>query len=186
VRDLMRTRGLLPFVMASITTITGLDIIVVYMPLVGTERGIDAGTIGLVLAIRAVASICARLVYVPLIDLLGRPTLTYVTILSPAIALALVTLPIPVWLIAVAMAVSGMGLGVSATLTLSGIVDLAPPQARATAMSLRLTGNRLGQALIPMAAGFVAAATGAGGVFIVTSMLLLGSAGGIWWSRMRR
>ena len=76
-----------------------------------------------------------------------------------------------------------IGLGVSATLTLSGVVDLAPPDARAMAMSLRLTGNRLGQMVIPFGASLVATATGSAGVFFILAATLVGSAGGVWWSK---
>ena len=36
-------------------------------------------------------------------------------------------------------------------------------------MSLRLTGNRVGQVLVPSAAGLLAAGTGAGGVLALTA-----------------
>jgi hypothetical protein len=85
-----------------------------------------------------------------------------------------------------ALVVCGIGLGISATLTLSGVVDLAPLDARATAMSLRLTGNRLGQMVIPFGASLIATATGTAGIFLLIGATLAGSAGGIWWSRSRR
>ena len=43
-------------------------------------------------------------------------------------------------------------------------------------MSLRITGNRLGQVTIPAMAGLAAAGLGTGGVFVATG-LLLGVAG---------
>ena len=94
-----------------------------------------------------------------------------------------IALPSPLWVLFPALAVCGIGLGISATLTLSGVVDLAPPTARATAMSLRLTGNRLGQMVIPFGPSLVATATGTAGVFVILAATLLGSAGGVWWSK---
>jgi hypothetical protein len=88
--------------------------------------------------------------------------------------------PAPLWIVYPTMVVAGMGLGVAATLTLSGVVDLAPPGARATAMSLRLTGNRLGLIVIPMGASLVATFTGAAGVFVILAACLTGSAAGVW------
>ena len=79
----------------------------------------------------------------------------------------------------------GVGLGVSATLTLSGVVEVAPPTARATAISLRLTGNRVGLVIIPFFSGLVATATGVGGVFLIVSAILVGSTGGVWAGRKR-
>ena len=40
-------------------------------------------------------------------------------------------------------------------------------------MSLRLAGNRLGQTVVPMSIGFVAAATGVAGVVAVTGAVLV-------------
>jgi MFS family permease len=181
--DLVGIPGLMAYVMASVITITGLDVIVVYLPLLGVERGIDAGTIGLLMTLRAVSSMGARLVFVPLIDLVGRMPLTYATMLSPAAAFALIAAPIPLCLMYPAVIVCGIGLGISATLTLSGVVEVAPPTARATAISLRLTGNRAGLVFIPFLAGVVASATGVGGVFLVVSAILVASTGGVWAGR---
>ena len=127
----------------------------------------------------------ARLVYVPLVDLMGRGPLTYLAMLSPAAAFIVVASPAPLWALYPAMVVAGMGLGVSATLTLSGVVDLAPPTARATAMSLRLTGNRIGLIIIPVGASMIATFTGAAGVFVILAACLTGSAAGIWNGRRR-
>ncbi len=183
--ELLKMRGLLAYVIASIMTITALDLIVIYLPLLGAERHMDVATVGIVMAVRAASSMTARLAYVPLVDLLGRGPLTYVAMLSPAAAFIVVASPAPLWALYPAMVVAGLGLGVSATLTLSGVVDLAPPTARATAMSLRLTGNRIGLIVIPMGASMIAAFTGAAGVFIILAVCLTGSAAGVWSGRRR-
>jgi hypothetical protein len=70
----------------------------------------------------------------------------------------------------------GFGLGISATLTFSEVVMLAPLNARATALSLRLTGNRIGQLMVPMLASLLAEFTGIGGVLIIIAACLAGSA----------
>ena len=183
--ELLKMRGLLAYVIASIMTITALDLIVIYLPLLGAERHLDVATVGIVMAVRAASSMTARLVYVPLVDLMGRGPLTYLAMLSPAAAFIVVASPAPLWALYPAMVVAGLGLGVSATLTLSGVVDLAPPTARATAMSLRLTGNRIGLIIIPMGASMIAAFTGAAGVFVILAACLTGSAAGVWNGRRR-
>ena len=180
---LLKMPGLLAYVIASVMTITSLDLIVVYLPLLGADRHMDVATVGVLMSIRAASSMTARLVYVPLVELLGRGLLTYLTILAPAAAFLVVAAPAPMWALYPAMVVAGMGLGVSATLTLSGVVDLAPPNARATAMSLRLTGNRIGLIVIPMGASMLAAFTGAAGVFVILALGLAGSAAGVWRGR---
>ena len=181
--DLIKIRGLFAYIIASVMTVTALDLIVVYLPLLGAERHLDAATVGYIMSVRAVSSMMARLLYVPLSELFGRMPLTYAAMLSPALAFVVVAAPLPLWVIFPAIAIAGMGLGVSATLTLSGLVDLAPMNARATAMSLRLTGNRLGMIVIPMAASLVATASGAAGVFVILAATLSGSAAGIWQAK---
>jgi hypothetical protein len=59
-------------------------------------------------------------------------------------------------------------------LTMSWVTLLAPERQRATAVSLRLTGNRLGQAVVPVVVGSAAAELGAGGVLATTGTLLAG------------
>ena len=184
--ELVKVKGLVAYIMASLITITGLDIIVIYLPLLGAERHIDAGTIGLMLTVRAASSMFARIVYVPLIDILGRMPLTYATMLAPAAAFVLISLPVPVWMMFAAVVFAGLGLGVSATLTLSGVVDVAPPHARGIALSLRLTGNRLGLVVFPFAASVIATASGIGGVFVLVAAMLAGATGGVWRAHGKR
>src|SRR3954447_7634616 len=56
IADLLRIRGLMAYVMASVITVTALDLIVVYMPLLGAERHIDVATVGYLMAVRAISS----------------------------------------------------------------------------------------------------------------------------------
>jgi hypothetical protein len=70
----------------------------------------------------------------------------------------------------------GVGLGISSTLSVSSIAEIVTPASRGTAMTLRITGNRIGQVLVPIAASFIAAAAGAAGVLAIISATLMGSA----------
>jgi MFS family permease len=91
------------------------------------------------------------------------------------VAFALLAMPsLP--LMYAAVTCIGVGLGIGSTTTLSSIVDLAPPQARGTALSLRITGNRIGQVLMPFLASLIAVATGPAGIMLVIAAALTGSA----------
>jgi hypothetical protein len=85
----------------------------------------------------------------------------------------------------VAAVAIGAGLGITSTLTLSGIVEVAPPQARGTAMTLRITGNRLGLVAMPFVASLVAAVTGVAGILFLTATSLAACAVGLGASRRR-
>ena len=79
----------------------------------------------------------------------------------------------------------GLGLGIASTTTLSAMVDLAPPEARGTALSLRITGNRLGQVLVPFMAGLIAVAAGTAGILLVIAFTLAASGTAVRMSARR-
>ncbi|NED02349.1 MFS transporter, partial [Streptomyces sp. SID6648] len=63
---------------------------------VGEHRGISPAVIGVLLSLRAAATIACRLVLTPLLRLLGRTVLLTVTCLLAALLCAGVALPVPV------------------------------------------------------------------------------------------
>lgn len=74
-----------------------------------------------------------------------------------------------------AMVFRGFALGIATTLSLTNVVDVASAAAMGTVMSLRITGNRLGQVALPFLASLVAAATGVAGVFAIIAVSLAAS-----------
>jgi sugar phosphate permease len=76
------------------------------------------------------------------------------------------------WILGAIVSVAGFSLGVGQPLTMSLISQLTVPEERALAVSIRLTGNRLGQFLIPAGAGLLAAGSGTGAVFIGLAALV--------------
>jgi MFS family permease len=172
VLEIFKLQGLPAIVFASVMTVTVFDLMIVYMPLLGTERHIEASQIGWLLMARAMASMASRLAYVSLFRIFGRVPLTIGSMLIAAAGLVVLAFPAPLWLLYLASVAIGYGLGVSSTLAFSGIVTLAPANVRATALSLRLTGNRVGQVVLPFSASLLAAVTGVGGVFAVVAFAL--------------
>jgi MFS family permease len=174
VGTLFRMPGMFVVLMASVVTVTSLDLLVVYLPLIGAERHVDASDIGMLLGIRSVAALVARAFYSRLMVMLGRRQLTLVSIAVAATGFAMLTVPsLP--LMYVAIITVGISLGIASTTTLSGIVDLAPPAARGTALSLRITGNRVGQVVVPFLASLIAVATGTAGILLVIAFTLAAS-----------
>jgi len=99
-----------------------------------------------------------------------------VSMLVSAAAFAVLALPLSLPAIYAVMIVLGFGMGIASTLTLSGVVFLAPAEAYGTALTLRMTGNRIGQVVFPALAGVVAAATGVAGIFLIIG-LSIGASG---------
>ncbi|PSK63438.1 hypothetical protein B0E53_04622 [Micromonospora sp. MH33] len=175
-RDLIRQPGLVRALTVSCVVLAAVDITLVYLPALGAERGIAAGSIGILLGTRAVASMASRLLLGRLVAALGRRVVLVGTVTLSAVGLALLLPPLPFAVLLAVVAVAGLGLGAGQPLTMSFLAEVAPPGLRGRAMSLRLTGNRLGQVLIPSAAGALAAGTGAAGVLGCTAAGLAGAA----------
>jgi MFS family permease len=80
------------------------------------------------------------------------------------------------WLLFALMVVAGFGAGILDPLTLSWIAGRVSPDLRGTAIGLRLTGNRLGQFVIPLLLGMIGSAGGIGAVFISAGAMIGASA----------
>lgn len=177
VRRILRARGVPAGIFISLAVLSATDILTAYLPVVGEHRGIAPSVIGLLLSLRAAATIACRLVLTPLLRLLGRTLLLTVTCLLAAVLCAGIALPVPVWALALMLAVLGFCLGVGQPLSMTTVVQAAPEGARSTALALRLTGNRLGQVAAPASAGLVAGVAGVAAPFAMLGVLLLLSAG---------
>jgi len=124
---------------------------------------------------RSAASLISRLFYARMIYGFGRAPLTLGSMLVSAAAFAALALPLSLpWMYAV-MVVLGFGMGIASTLTLSGVMHLAPPEVCGTALTLRMTGNRVGQIVFPALAGVLAAATGVAGILLALGLGLAAS-----------
>ncbi|QOV39383.1 MFS transporter [Streptomyces ferrugineus] len=177
VQRILRTRGVPAGIFISLAVLSATDILTAYLPVVGEHRGIAPTVIGLLLSLRAAATIACRLVLTPLLRLLGRTLLLTVTCLLAALLCAGIALQVPVWALAVMLAALGFCLGVGQPLSMTTVVQAAPDGARSTALALRLTGNRLGQVAAPASAGLVAGLAGVAAPFVMLGALLLLSAG---------
>ncbi|GAA2262165.1 MFS transporter [Streptomyces ruber] len=177
VRSILRARGVPGGIFLSMAVLSATDILTAYLPVVGEHRGIAPSVIGLLLSLRAAATIACRLVMTPVLRRVGRTALLSVTCLLSALLCAGIALPVPVWALAVMLAVLGFCLGFGQPLSMTTVVQAAPDGARSTALALRLTGNRLGQVAAPAAAGVIAGVAGVGAPFLMLGALLLLSSG---------
>ena len=111
----------------------------------------------------------SRLFLGRLVRLVGRRRLMIASVALSAVSMAAVGFPLHPAVMTVLVVLLGLGLGVGQPLTMSWLAEMAPAGLRGRAMSLRLTGNRLGQVLIPSTVGLVAAGVGAAGVLWATA-----------------
>lgn len=163
--DVLRTPGITPAILASLIVLATIDMITVYLPALGEERTITATTISLLLALRAAASVISRLFLGAAVARKGRHTVLITSLAFSAIAITLIAAPLPLWALTIAMAAAGLGLGIGQPLTMAWVADAAAPTSRGSAMALRMTGNNLGQATLPLLAGTLAAGLGIAAIF---------------------
>jgi len=168
VATLLRIGGMPRALYVGIVAMTTLDLYVAYLPVVGLERGIRPSVIGYLLATRAAFTVLSRLSMGPLLMRFGRRHLLMGAMAVCAVAVSGLALPfIPVPGLFLIMAVAGFWGGVGMPMTTAWVADRAPAGARGVALGLRLTGNRISQVIVPIALGGVAAAFGAGSIFLV-------------------
>ncbi len=170
--NLAKRPGIMAAIYISLAISSVADVLVVFLPLFGTENNFSPYAIGAILAIRAGTTMLSRL-------FLGRLSqrfstfqlLWWSTIISLICCVAMAFAHTPVTLGAIVF-IAGFSLGVGQPLTMSLVSQKTESSERALAVSARLMGNRFGQFLVPAAAGTIAAASGAGAVFIALAILL--------------
>lgn len=118
------------------------DVFTAYLAVLGQQRGIGPGVVGLLLALRAAASFCARIGIATAVRRVGRTRLIACSALASAVGVVLVTATRDTAVLAGLSLLVGYGLGFGQPLTMTLVVQTVPASARATALGLRLTGNR--------------------------------------------
>jgi hypothetical protein len=124
--------------------------------------------------------------YARVIRIVGRVPLTLISMMAGGIGFACLAIPMPLPLLYGVMTLLGLSLGIATTLSLTNVVDIASTEAIGTVMSLRITGNRIGQVAVPFVVSLVGSATGVGGIFVVIALSLGASAISVQMSRQER
>lgn len=163
--------------MTSMFVLAAIDLVQVYLPALGVERGIPTWIIGALLAARAIATMLSRLQLGWLVAHVGRGRLVAISTAIGAVAVGLLVVEMSPWLMGVLLVIAGVTLGIGQPLSMSVITLAAPPGTVATWLALRLSGNRLGQSVIPAALSILALGMGSAGVFLVTGIMLAATAG---------
>lgn len=174
VNGLLRRPGVFPGLFVSLSLLAAVDILTAYLPLIAEDRGIAPSVVGLLLGLRAAASILSRLLLARLLTRWSRKGLIMASTLGSALALLVVPLPFagPV-LMAAALLIAGFLLGLGQPLTMTIVVQAVPDSARSTALALRLWANRFGQVAMPAGAAALTGVGGASGALTFSSVVLL-------------
>lgn len=172
--------GMRSAVFSSLVVLTSMDVLSAFLPVLGEEHGFSVLLVTVLLTVRTGSSIVSRAFLPLLLRVLSRRWLLLSATLCSALPMALIPLaghPAPM---GVLLVIVGFFWGIGQPLTMTWVVNLVSLRSRASALSLRLTGNRLGQVLVPLGAGAIAGVTGVASVFLVTGALLWTSSGFTW------
>ncbi|MGF9662109.1 MFS transporter [Arthrobacter crystallopoietes] len=176
--SILRQPGVTWNMAASLALLSMIDILVAFLPLLAEEQGVAPVFVGILLAVRALASIISRVI---LYQLLGRWTRYQLLVASLAGAGVIIAaapfLLDHLWVAGACLFAGGFLLGLGQPLTMTLISRAVRPESRGAALALRLLGNRIGQVVLPLAAGLVAAPLGPAGA-IWFSCAVLAAAGG--------
>jgi MFS family permease len=156
------------FISGSVTSV--IDVMLVFLPVLGQALGFTATQVGLLLAVRAGASMLVRLFLSPIVQRFGtRGTLLFG---SGATTLATVFIAFTsnFSLLLILMFVAGFATGIGQPMTMAWISRISPLDVRGLAISMRLVSNRLGQVIVPATAGFLAS-SGIGSIFLMLAGL---------------
>ncbi len=176
VSTIVRCSGMPQALITSVAMFTAADLLIAYLPVLGEARGIQPSTIGILLSLRAASGLSSRMTLTAMLLRLGRRRLLLGAMMTSGLAMLGIGLVSPAWLIGALIIVVGFGLGMGAPMTLAWVALVAPQGGRSTALAVRVTGNRIGQVVLPIAAGGLASVLGPGAVFIFAAGTLLGGA----------
>ena len=164
--------GMKQAILGSVVLLTAVDLLLAYLPVYGESRGIPPQTIGLAIGVLSLSQIPTRLVLQPLIARFGYVRILVASMAAPAVLVLALLLPIgDVALIAV-MGLIGLNLGMGQPMSLILVALSSPADGRGLAMSLRQTGNRLGQFVVPAVFGATVGQLGVGPIFVAVAVLL--------------
>jgi MFS family permease len=183
VSQILRIPGLVTVIMAGVIMVAASDVIIVYVPLLGSERHIDVHDIGLLLTVRAAASMMARLFYSRMVAAFGRWPLMVAGTFVCGLSYAVIAIPLPLWAMHLTIALMGFSFGLATTLSITIVVDMTTVGARGTTNSVRIMSNRLGQFVMPFGAGLVAAVAGLTGLVLILAASIAAAAGAMLWKR---
>lgn len=179
----LRARGMIPALLAGIIALTAVDLLVAYLPAYGEERRIAPSTIGFGLAVLALAQMVSRLGLGRLLDRFSHAAIVIASVAIAGAVIPLLILPLGEPALIGIMAIAGLGLGLAQPLTLVWVAIATPAANRGLAMGVRMSGNRLGQLIVPVGVGATAGQFGVSAIFLTVAAMLAGAAAYVFRER---
>ncbi|WP_231750683.1 MFS transporter [Mycobacterium sp. NAZ190054] len=170
--SILRIPGVPGAMTASMVLLATVDLLVAYLPVIGERAGIGAGVVGILLSLRAAASVGSRVLLGRLARRFSRRRLITASTLVTAVlvpAIAFVSNP---WALGGLLVVLGFFLGLGQPLTMTLITTAVPATSRGAALAIRMLGNKAGQVGVPAFIAATTAVVGIGGGFALLGAIV--------------
>lgn len=177
---LLRRRGMPAALMTSFSAKSGIDLLLVYLPLLGAVVGLTSSQVGILLGISSSGALLARAATPFFVRRIANLRLTVIATTVAATCLVVVALSHNMAPMMIAMSVLGFALGLSQTTTMDWVVNLVDDTSRGSALGLRVATNRVGQTFILAVAGAVSGVWGVEAAFgLLAAVMFVTAASGI-------
>jgi predicted MFS family arabinose efflux permease len=173
---LLRRPGMPAALMTSFSAKSGIDLLLVYMPLLGAVVGLTSSQVGILLGIGSSGALLARAATSFFVRRIPTLRLTVIATVVAASCLMVLALSHNLAPMMIAMSVLGFALGISQTTTMHWVVNLVDDTSRGSALGLRVATNRVGQAFILAVAGAVSGIWGVETAFALLALVMLTTA----------
>lgn len=179
-RELLREPKLRSMYIVALLASSTWSIVTFLIPVYGTQIGLGASTIGIIIGAFSVATVVIRIVLPWLSRHLTSWRMLIGSLLVSGVAMGLIPVLSGVVALTVLSIWVGLGLGLTGPLSQALLHDLSPPDRIGELLGLRVTLLNASHAGVPIISGALGAALGAGPVFWVVAAFLF--AGG-WATR---
>jgi predicted MFS family arabinose efflux permease len=182
---LLRRKGMPAALMTSFSAKSGVDLLLVYVPLLGVVVGLTSSQVGILLGISSSGALFARAATPFFVRRIPSVRLTVVATAVASSCLLVLAVSGSVAPMMIAMSVLGFALGLSQTTTMDWVVNLVDDTSRGSALGLRVATNRVGQAFILAVAGAVSGVLGVQAAFALLAVVMLVTAASGYTSARR-
>jgi len=171
ISEILKLPGFLSVLAVSTASWTAQELLVIYLPLIGADRGLPVSDIGFMMALRGIAAFAARFFFPWLTRGKERHVMVIWTFVAAA-STAAFALPLPLGALYLTVLFSGFSVGLLIIIGVSRSLTIPSPEARGSASAFRISLSRLGQLVTILLGGSVASAIGTMGIFVVMGSIL--------------
>ena len=170
--QVLRRPGMTAAMLVSITVISSVDVLVAYLPAYGEATGLSVQTVGLLLSVRAGASLVSRVFMAKMIERIGRRPLLALSMLVAGGGILVLPFVSSTAVLFGLMVAIGLGLGLGQPMTMAWVANRSLRHERGLALGVRLTGNRAALLIVPTAMGALAGASGIAAIWLALAVFL--------------